>query len=263
RAVVHGAGRVEPVSSAGAQPRSPVRWARWGQASRLLAHRLAPKTPAVLILSLPRSGSSWVGDTLGRAADALYLREPINQSCLVPAKRDALMAVPAGAPPADFAAAAERSFGGWPAFPGSIVTFPWQWRLRERHQRRLVIKEVIPRACAYFCQRFQPRLIFLVRHPAAVALSFVDRGWWSPQRSSWEELGARQGRILREVQDSLAGYPDSRVVLYEDLCLDPVTAFENLFAYAGLAWDSPLAGYVAQSTSRGDTNDPYSTTRHS
>jgi len=59
---------------------SPILWARWGFISKLLALMLRPRQPSTLVLSLPRSGSSWVGETLGSALNALYLREPVTQS---------------------------------------------------------------------------------------------------------------------------------------------------------------------------------------
>ena len=61
---------------------SPIRWSRFGAASLLLAKTVKSRRPATLILSLPRSGSSWVGEILGSAANALYLREPITQTLI-------------------------------------------------------------------------------------------------------------------------------------------------------------------------------------
>ena len=55
-----------------------MRWAGEGKLSLQIARLLRPQMPSVLILSFPRSGSSWVGKTLGRASNALYMREPIN-----------------------------------------------------------------------------------------------------------------------------------------------------------------------------------------
>lgn len=58
---------------------SPVPWANWGPLSGLIARSLPTRSPAVAILSLPRSGSSWVGDMLRNTRDGLYLREPVTQ----------------------------------------------------------------------------------------------------------------------------------------------------------------------------------------
>ena len=55
---------------------SPVRWGRFPGLTGMLARALSPAEPPVLVVSLPRSGSSWVGEVLGAAPDAMYLREP-------------------------------------------------------------------------------------------------------------------------------------------------------------------------------------------
>ena len=59
---------------------APVPWARSKTLSQLLINFIRPRQPTVLVLSLPRSGSSWAGEALGCAIDALYLREPVTQS---------------------------------------------------------------------------------------------------------------------------------------------------------------------------------------
>jgi hypothetical protein len=216
----------------------------------------------VLILSLPRSGSSWLGLTLGSAANALYLREPINQSWLNAGRNDTMVQVPVTNPPLVYRQAAETVRDGLPNFAKYIVKLPQQWRLAERRRRRLVIKEVNPNASQYLLGLFRPRLIFLVRHPAAVAASFVDRGWWSPEWISWHGMGAQQGQILRNALDSLEHYTDTRIVLYEDLCQDPLACFQALFDFAGLTWDANVADLIEQDTS-GHREGAYETKRHS
>jgi hypothetical protein len=39
------------------------------------------------------------------------------------------------------------------------------------------IKEVIPLILDYVLERYQPKVIFLARHPAAAALSSYVQGW--------------------------------------------------------------------------------------
>ena len=50
----------------------PPRWARFGAPSLWLANRVPLLQPPVVILSLPRSGSSWVGSLVGCAPNAAY-----------------------------------------------------------------------------------------------------------------------------------------------------------------------------------------------
>jgi hypothetical protein len=250
-----------PVSDATETMRHVILWTRLGRVSWLLARAIRPLDPALLILSIPRSGSSWVGGTLGLAKNAMYLREPITQMRLAHGARETLVEVDAVAPADEYRKPAERAFAGLPAFPPLIVTLPDQWRLGERRKRRLVIKEVNPLACAYLVGCFRPRLIFLVRHPAGVALSFCEQGWWSPDSMTWEEMGARLGALLRTALDVLKDYGDSRLVRYEDLCLDPLARFRDLFAFAELDWGDDIVAHIQDEISGGDHADPYSTAR--
>ena len=241
--------------------RPAVNWAGLGAASWWFARVIRPLDPALLILSMPRSGSNWVGGTLGMAKNALYLREPITQMRLARGAKETLVEVNPAAPADEYREPAEMAFAGLPAFSRLSVMLPDQWRLAERRKRRLVIKEVNPLACAYLVDRFHPRVIFLVRHPAGVALSFCEQGWWSPDSMTWEEMGARQGAMLRAALDVLKDYGDYRLVRYEDLCLDPLARFRDLFAFAQLAWGDDIVAHIQNETSGGDRADPYSTSR--
>jgi hypothetical protein len=216
----------------------------------------------VLIVSLPRSGSSWLGLTLGSAANASYLFEPINHSWLKTEQNDTLVQVPVTNPPLLYRQAAETVRDGLPKFAKHVVRLPQQWRLAERRRRRLVIKEVNPNASQYLLGLLRPRLIFLVRHPAAVAASLNDRGWWSPESIGWHGMGAQQGQILRTALDSIEHYADTRIVLYEDLCKNPLACFQDLFDFAGLTWDASMAARIEQDTSE-HREGVYETRRHS
>ena len=239
-----------------------MQWAQFGRLSRLLARLLPLRPPAVLILSFPRSGSSWVGETLGSAADALYLREPITQSRKAAGQKRTVIAVDPLNPPAETLRLAETAFAGLPAFSRNIVKEPDRWRLHRRPGRRLVIKEVNPLACAFLVNRFRPKVVFLVRHPAAVALSYRQRGWMA-DRITWESMGSRQGAALQAAWDRLKDYPDSRVIAYETLCLHPAEQFQALFDFAGLAWDAAIQATIEKRSRSGNRQNPYGTARNS
>jgi hypothetical protein len=212
-------------------------------------------------LGHPRSGTSWVGATLGAAANALYLYEPVNLHPAVRARPTGLYPIdPANPPPAE-RAAADRAFAGLPAFPAQVVRHPAQWRLAGRAQRRLVIKEVNVMAAEFFIQRYDPLVVLLVRHPAAVALSYQKLGWWGP-RTTWRNHGENQGRALRRGLDALEARGNYRVVVYEELCLDPAAHFQALCAFAGLAWDAGQAAR-AQASALAEAASPYAVVRDS
>ena len=129
----------------------------------------------------------------------------------------------------------------------------------------------------------------MVRHPVALALSYLNLGWtdiniekaplagralintslsrWQQHLKSvsdfWEQHGIMQGALLRNILDSLTDYPDHRIVLYEELCADPMKIFLDLFSFAGLTWDRKIENLIRQRSSGGDTQNPYGTSRNS
>lgn len=267
---------------------SPVAWARWLSIAELMARTLEPRQPPVLVVSLPRSGSSWVGEALGASQEALYLREPITQSHLASSDSNiSVFLVSPEAPPASYQAFADTAFLGLPAFGPNIVKRPAQWSLLRRRQRRVVIKDVNPLALGWLAERYQPRIVFLVRHPAAVANSYLKLGWSDVQfanripASEWEKLrdklpplddfwmehAAFQGYVTRKALDMLETYANVSLVRYEDLCEDPLRKFQEIYAFAGLEWTDDIARLVeTRSKGSGGTDssaDPYSTARDS
>lgn len=247
---------------------------------RRLAAALVPRGRPVLVVSLPRSGSSWVGDVLAAAPDVLYLREPFTQALLAdddhegPAFADVEVV---GVPTAYRAALADVA-AAVPSFAGSVVADPSRWTLRARRSSRLLVKEVNPLAIGWFVDVLDPVVVYLVRHPAAVAASFARLGWAAVlerrlgeertraltdgvDRGWWEDLGTLQGHLLSSVLSDLDGRPDVHVVRYEDLCLGPA-GFESLFTAIGLSWTPSVADHAQRrSETRGDRDRPYTVDR--
>lgn len=229
-------------------------WTRLGSAGFFLAKRLPTSRPPVLILSLPRSGSSWVGATMGRAQNAMYLREPLTQGLNhYGLFETTVFDVNPNDPPRVYAKCAAKAFAGFPAFPDRIAVFRDQWSLRDRSHRRLVIKEVNPLASKWLLQSYTPRALFLIRHPAAVAASYRRQGWRPLLTDDdWTRHGAYQGRAHRFALDSLEGYDDYRIIHYEALCADPLPEFSTLFAFAELGWNETTQAFIAETTSSED-----------
>ena len=98
--------------------RSPVLWANMGKVSQILAHAFSTVSPPILILSIPRSGSSWVGKILGLSSTSLYLREPITQTYLSHEKVNALSVfeVTHRNLPSTYRASSAAAFIGLPIF---------------------------------------------------------------------------------------------------------------------------------------------------
>lgn len=267
---------------------SPVAWANLGPLSRTLAASTLPSRRPVLVIAHPRSGSTWVGATLGRAADAMYLKEPLTLSRLRSQSGTVTFELPNDNPPAAYLAPAAAVDIALPAFPPNVVPFPEQWRLSGRREKRLVIKEVNPLALDWFARRWRPKIIYLLRHPAGVAASFVAQGWRVrpegferrfrserfasgeivPERHSgsmWSELGAVQALVLKLTLERLQGETDRLVVRYEDLCNDPIASFRRLYDFAELRWTGQVEEKIGRETSAAthDRSKAYRTVRNS
>jgi hypothetical protein len=234
----------------------------------------------LLALTTPRRGSSWVGPTLGGAAAAAYRREPLTHDWARRRGRPAVFEPDPTAPPPSYRRDADLAIAGVPRFPGDVVRDPRQWRVTDRG-RRVVVKEVNPLAVHWLVETCRPRLLYLTRHPAAVAESTTRQGWqvhgygelFPPSRRAsgelreeevgedvYTRLGAVQAHAARrvlDVVDRAASYGiEARVQSFESLCLDPLGEFRALFDFAGLRWDDAVAVDVrARSEGRAVTSD--------
>jgi hypothetical protein len=266
----------------------PVRWANQGKFSMFLARMFKTSGPPILVVSLPRSGSSWVGEVLGSSKNALYLREPITQSYMAEGGKYTIVDIDPNLSGLRYQYFANLAFSGVPAFPRTVVIFPTRWSLLARRKKRLVIKEVNPLACQWLLQTYRPRVIFLVRHPAAVARSWKKLGWITskdellsatgrllkgPLRpwketvmsasSFWEMQGALQGAVLRHALDCFAAYEDFTTIRYEDLCTSPIKIFHDLFHFSGLPCNHDVEELILAKSSGANSAVPYSTMRNS
>lgn len=267
---------------------SPVFWANLGPISHLIAHSIHTLSPPVLVLSIPRSGSSWVGNTLGISSTSLYLREPITQPYIAYKgfSGPSFFEVASDNLPPTYKSSAEASFVGLPAFFWPIVKHPMQWMLFKRPYRRIVIKEINPLAIKWLVDSYSPRIVYLIRHPAAVANSFSQVGWttgkqfesrFSPEslassnfnhkqfaHSFWAEHGALQAIILKLSLKVLEGYRECRIVKYEDLCRNPIEGYRELYTFAGLEWDKKVEKQIiSQSSLSHNRADSFNIYRHS
>lgn len=242
----------------------------------LLDRFFTPRSPSVLIISLPRSGSSWVGSLVGASKDALFLREPLTNSYM--------RAFPEGPSffefemckdKAHYRSHAADAFAGFPRFNGSIIQYPAQWDYHTRSKRRVVIKEVNPLVLQWLISEYHPKVIYLVRHPVPVANSFFAQGWTSDlsrsifseaalsnleqkfffghQADFWEQSGALQAIVQNLVIDTLPLASDFMIVKYEDLCTSPLEQFAKLFDFCELELTAEDTAAIESSTRNRET----------
>lgn len=181
----------------------PVLWANFGTVGRWLTPSALSERPPVLILSMPRSGSSWVGKMVGNAESGLYLREPINQSILEHTELPTLFDVASEHVASKVRPFARNVFTGYPAFDRGIVKKPERWSWGRPAEGRMVVKEVNPFLYPWLEDSFDFTTVYLIRHPAAVASSFRKLGW-NAQQNEW--LSTTNSVIAEEHKDGFWSY---------------------------------------------------------
>lgn len=207
---------------------------------RIVARLLSAKRPAILIVSYPRSGSSWIGAVLSKSESVLYMREPITQPYLGAGGKYALVDIDRGSsPPESYLRLSAEAFAGIPnAYRGVVEDIKEFLSPRRRH-KQLLIKEINPRALAYFCSEYAPTVVLILRHPAAVALSFSQRGWLNCEDTqtdidggntdAWKGFGYTYGSVMRHAIETIRSSPESVVISYEEFALDPRSSFKIIF----------------------------------
>lgn len=275
--------RRPPLLPPGEQPDN--RWARYGAASLLVGRLLPMRRPPILVVSFPRSGSSWVGNMLAEAPRTAYLSEPLSHAKNALGPGDVVFEFEREDAPPAYRRAMAYLRAGVPAFAGNGYTVnAGPWRLRQRWGTRMVIKDVNPLAAGWIVDRLHPIVVLLVRHPAAVALSQEARGWdfdafleqFLPGRRAelvvpvlpagyWAANAALQAASIATAMQQLdAARAAWRLVKYEDLCRDPVAGFRDLYDFTGLEW-TPAVDTAVRSHAHdaGAGRDPFATYRDS
>lgn len=260
---------------------SLIESARSGRVQLFFARIFPVRWPPILVLGMPRSGTTWVGRTLGDASRALYFNEPVSEVHVAEHHRATFFEVDPDNPPDTYVWPARFAAAGVPAFgPRTLGDDPRPRRVGAP----VVIKEVNPLAVEWYLRALEPRLVYLVRHPAAVAASLAGRGWDFPvyekrflpatqatlpsdvPDSYWGRIGAVQGVALGMAERAIVDRRRrSRIVAYEDLCRDPEARFKELYDFCRLPWNALAAATVVERT-RGEltrgADDPAGTVRN-
>ncbi|WP_436793923.1 sulfotransferase [Actinospongicola halichondriae] len=223
--------------------------------------RVRTERAPALIIGSARSGTSFIGATLGAAPRAAYQREPLTHEIF----RRRLDLVPqlADPTPSDaLTALADRAFSGRPAVSTAVT--PWPSQFWSRTAETLVIKEVLPMSALWLTERFAATALFVLRHPAAIVSSWHRRNWIrAPHESAFgpflDEAGIRDdpaaclGAILARHEQSMVAAaaavgPRAKVIEYEELARRPVRVFQASAAHLGLAWNDAMEAEVAAAT---------------
>jgi hypothetical protein len=239
----------------------------------------APKKPTILLISIPRGGSSWIGDILGSSKESLYLKEPL--------KKTYMPLIGTGPSFFEFQVCKEKkvyeqsaldAFRGIPRFHKSIVSYPSQWSYFKRNKKRIIIKEVNPLALNWIIESYHPRIIYLLRHPVPVANSFFVQGWTGEQfrnrfsESSlsylkkrfsipyngdfWEQSGALQAIIQVLTMEILQSVKDYIAIHYEDVCGSPFETFKQIFDFCEIKFNADILQKIEHTTNSKASYNP-------
>lgn len=202
---------------------------------RPFAHR-------IVLLSYPRSGSSWIGEVLSKSPGAIYLREPVTQPYLRVYGGTHAMVDLGKHRRAAIIQVMLRTL----ALNDATIDRPGQIRSQSESPVNggaapaLLIKEVNPRAAPLYCSQEGLCVVLLMRHPAAVAYSFWRLGWLTADDTQaippgvdapdeWACFGYAYGTSMAAALEEINTYPGGQVISYEDLASSPERAFSDLF----------------------------------
>lgn len=253
--------------------------------------RLPPGQRPVLVAGNGRSGTSWVGDVLGLPDEALYYREPCNPD-VSRAGGDEVWSsvVPADGCDPYFEHRLDRAFAG-------LIVRGQAWYPKRRLERlthasacRVVVKEVAAYpSVEWAASRYDAQVVLVTRHPCAVVASVADRGWHDLEvdraRRLWSRPDVRASlgsdapdparlttpveisAFVWAVKERLAlqaakRHPEWQIVVYEDLCAQPLERFTALIEACGLAV-SPQVEAAIELRSSTESEGPYATSRRS
>lgn len=224
----------------------------------------------ILVAGHPRGGTTWVGKTLGYAANCFYINEPLTYRFHRETGYETALS--------GYFACDWWRFGGSgrelpeleKAFHGHIHALTSE--CKNQDQTVLVIKAPETEALEFYARLLQPDLIIYVkRSPMAILNSYhkdwLYRGWhveydWKKMVRDTDpdildivsRLGAVRWRgesqhvlgmaVLRYALVDKLRLNNLQVVDYETVASDPLREFRDLFVLAGLAWEQSVENKV-------------------
>jgi len=246
--------------------------------------------PPLLVTGAHRTGTTWVGKMLAQAPSLAYVHEPFNptntSSFLEPPENYWFPYV-TGHTEDEYVSFVERilhlrypivrsvlgaeSLGAaWYAVRRAL-----QFGRHRLHGRSVLLKDPLAvLSSEWIAERFDARVVVLVRHPAAFADSLRRKGWRHPFGDFLEQPALMEDhfdpyrkeikRFAREERDLIdqsgllwtliysvvetyqSRHSDWVVLRHEDIARDPVSHFESLYDELGLDFTSAIRSTVEQ-----------------
>ena len=228
----------------------------------------------VFITGHGRSGTTWIGNTFKQAPGILYYGEPCNPKVVKGGNYSHWFSyVRHDENDPYFDGCLDRAFKG-------LITYGRGWWLTRPYRRflpgyKIVIKEVAPLLLLeWVYKRYQPEVLFVLRHPCAVALSERNKSTsvkrpiremlkqqglvedhlkpyltvMEKAKTPFEVYGALWAARNRVITDLIPKYPEWKILFYEDLCDNPMQCFHELFDHFNLTWTDKVQKYINLTT---------------
>ena len=238
----------------------------------ILSHLKMINKP-IFITGHGRSGTSWIGNTFEQAPGILYYGEPCNPKVVKGGDFSHWFRYvrPDGSDQF-FENCLDSAFNGLVTDGSNWLKLPYR---RFLPSSRAVIKEVASLLLLeWVYKRYQPEVLFVLRHPCAVALSERNKNTpverpikemlkqndlvedhlqpylsvMEKAKTPFEIYGAIWGARNRVFVDLIQKYPEWKILFYEDLCENPIECFQELFDHFNLTWTGKVQKYINRTT---------------
>lgn len=235
--------------------------------------RSAPKpSSAILLVGSGRSGTTWLTNILTASPGIQQIFEPLNPVWIEQARKltgwDRTPFYPRS-----FYLRAETDDPQWNAFlervlRGQVRSFWTDYERTSYFPNRFLIKFIRANLMlGYIYDKFQPRMVYISRHPCATVYSRLALGWQAdvadilrqealvedylrPWVSQMERERTRVGAAAiwwavenMVARQELATRPHIAVT-HEELCLEPQQQTERLFAWLGIKMPAKLSAVI-------------------
>lgn len=245
----------------------------------------------IFIAGNGRSGTSWLGATLGLADNTLYYREPCHPErnghrCDAADQIWSQHVLPGEDNPF-FAGKLDQAFQGWFWRGSGFKITDYVHRIGRRP--RIIIKDVATfSSTTWVADRWDPDVVLIFRHPGAYAASVrrLDQNNRELNRmrlllqnpyvrgsisdTTYESCVAITDPLAasiaswalrtRLVFDDIKTHPNWHLIHYEELAADPVSMFQALYEDLGLEWTDKIAQTI-KATSNANADGKFSTSR--
>ncbi|WP_013323380.1 sulfotransferase family protein [Gloeothece verrucosa] len=239
----------------------------------------------ILVTGCSRSGSTWVGESIGLNKKLRYIYEPFNIDIKSPNRLKF---------PFQFMYINEENGAEYyQPIQKLLTTIPLKERLAnfgQGKQRPLLKDPLAVFSAPWLNKQFQAKVVVTIRHPASIVSSRKKLGWrfnfknflqqsllmqdyLEPLRSDLESLTKRDRDIIDEsimlwkviyyvVDIYRHNHPDWLFIRHEDICADPLAAFKQIFAYLNITVSDSICQSILDSTSEKNPTEIPTATQH-